>query len=69
MAARLVGSYQILSCESFGVQNHISVTTDGDGVATGATINLPTAGGRRAGWGMDSTATFADDADSDADSE
>lgn len=62
MAARLVASYQILSCESFGVPNHVTVTADANGVAIGATIALPTTGGGRA-------PTSTDDADSDADSE
>jgi len=67
MAARLVGSYQILSCASFGVQNHITVTTDGNGVATGATISLPTGGGRTGGRNTESSSS--DDADSDAGSD
>jgi len=49
MAARLVGSYQILSCESFGVQNPVTVTTDANGVATAATITLPNHDGGRNG--------------------
>jgi hypothetical protein len=44
MAARLVGSYQILNCQSFGVKNPVTVTTDANGVATAATITLPTPG-------------------------
>jgi hypothetical protein len=70
MAARLVGSYQILNCESFGVQNRVTVTTDASGVAVGATITAPTAGGGRAGRGMSVAAQVgsadpAEDQDSD----
>lgn len=46
MAARLVASYQILRCDKFGVANPVSVTTDINGVATSATITLPTAAGQ-----------------------
>jgi hypothetical protein len=67
MAARLLGSYQILNCESFGVKNHVTVTTDANGVAIGATINLPTAvGGRASAAAQPET---ADDQDSDSSSE
>jgi hypothetical protein len=59
MAARLVGSYQILSCDTFGVKNPVTVTTDANGVATGATITLPTP--RAAA----TTAAPTDDPDSD----
>jgi hypothetical protein len=45
MAARLVASYQILGCDKFGVSNPVSVATDVNGVATGATITLPTSTG------------------------
>jgi hypothetical protein len=65
MAARLVGSYQILNCESFGVQNRVTVITDANGVAIGATISSPSAGGGRATALVGSTST-AEGQDSDA---
>jgi len=74
MAARLVGSYQILNCESFGVKNRVTVTTDANGVAIGATINLPAAGGGRASTAAQlssagvTTEDPSDDQDSDASS-
>jgi len=74
MAARLVGSYQILNCESFGVKNRVTVTTDANGVAIGATINLPAAGGGRASAAAQlssagvTTEDPSDDQDSDASS-
>jgi hypothetical protein len=49
MAARIVASYQILGCDKFGVSNPVSVTTDMNGVATSATITLPTTTGRSSG--------------------
>ena len=42
MAARLVASYQNLNCGQFGVSNPVSVVTNMNGVATSATITLPT---------------------------
>jgi len=52
------------------MQNRVTVSTDANGVAIGATITLPTAGGGRAGRGMSVTAQVGsadtvDDLDSD----
>jgi hypothetical protein len=67
MAARLVGSYEILNCESFGVKNRVTVTTDANGVAIGATIALPAVGGGRPSAAAQlSSGDAADDQDSDA---
>ena len=38
MAARLSGSFDNLNCASFGLTNPVHLTTDGNGVATGATF-------------------------------
>jgi hypothetical protein len=39
LAARLSGSFDNLNCKNYGLTNPITLTTNGDGVATGATFN------------------------------
>jgi len=39
LAARLSGSFDNLNCKNYGLTNPITLTTDGDGVATAATYN------------------------------
>jgi hypothetical protein len=49
MAARLVASYANLNCANFGVQDPVTVTTDGQGVATAAQVNGTAIGGAQSG--------------------
>ena len=39
LAARLSGSFGNLNCQNFGLANPVTLTLDGNGVATGATFN------------------------------
>jgi len=39
LAARLSGSFENLNCKNYGLTNPVTLTTDGNGVATGATFN------------------------------
>ncbi len=39
LAARLSGSFGNLNCQNFGLTNPVTLTVDGNGVATGATFN------------------------------
>ncbi len=39
LAARLAGSFDNLNCKNYGLTDPITLTTDGNGVATGATYN------------------------------
>ncbi len=39
LAARLSGSFGNLNCQNFGLTNPVTLTTDANGVATGATFN------------------------------
>ncbi len=39
LAARLSGSFDNLNCKNFGLTNPVTLTVDGNGVATGATYN------------------------------
>src|SRR3954469_18870996 len=39
LAARLSGSFGNLNCQNFGLANPVTLTTDANGVATGATFN------------------------------
>jgi hypothetical protein len=39
LAARLSGSFGNLNCQNFGLTNPVTLTLDGNGVATGATFN------------------------------
>src|SRR6201995_4618294 len=39
LAARLSGSFDNLNCKNYGLTNPVTLTTNGDGVATGATFN------------------------------
>ena len=39
LAARLSGSFGNLNCQNFGLANPVTLTVDGDGVATAATFN------------------------------
>ena len=39
LAARLSGSFGNLNCANFGLTNPVTLTLDGNGVATGATFN------------------------------
>ena len=39
LAARLSGSFDNLNCKNYGLTNPVTLTTDDDGVATGATFN------------------------------
>jgi len=57
MAARLAASYDILGCQSFGVRNRVTVTTDSNGVATAATITPPTSRGGGGGERDDDAGT------------
>jgi hypothetical protein len=59
LAARLSGSFDNLNCKNFGLTNPVTLTTDANGVATGATFNTTpqqakgaggTGRGRGAGW-------------------
>jgi hypothetical protein len=40
MGARLAGSFDNMSCGNFGLTNPVTVTTDGNGVATAVSFNL-----------------------------
>jgi hypothetical protein len=40
MGARLAGSFDNMNCATFGLTNPVTVTTDGNGVATAVTYNL-----------------------------
>ena len=40
LAARLSGSFGNLNCQNFGLTNPVTLTVDGDGVATAATFNI-----------------------------
>jgi hypothetical protein len=53
LAARLAGSFDNLNCKNYGLTNPVTLTTDGNGVATAATYNttpqkasINTVGGR-----------------------
>jgi len=59
MGARLAASFTNMNCQNFGLTNPVTVTTDGNGVATAVTYNtaqqqmkLPTGatGGRQGGY-------------------
>ena len=39
LAARLAGSFDNLNCKNYGLTNPVTLTTDGNGVATAATFN------------------------------
>ena len=39
LAARLSGSFGNLNCQNFGLTNPVTLTVDGNGVATAATFN------------------------------
>ena len=39
LAARLSGSFDNLNCKNYGLTNPVTLTTDGNGVATAATFN------------------------------
>jgi len=39
LAARLSGSFENLNCKNYGLTNPVTLTTDANGVATGATFN------------------------------
>jgi hypothetical protein len=39
LAARLAGSFDNLNCKNYGLTDPITLTTDGNGVATAATYN------------------------------
>ena len=39
LAARLAASFGNLNCQNFGLTNPVTLTVDGDGVATAATFN------------------------------
>ena len=56
MGARLAASFTNMNCQNFGLTNPVTVTTDGNGVATAVTIStaqqqakLPAGAGRQAG--------------------
>jgi hypothetical protein len=40
LGARLAGSFDNLNCGNFGLKNPVTVTTDGNGVATAVTFNV-----------------------------
>jgi hypothetical protein len=49
MAARLVASYSLLNCSTLGVQDPVTVTTDGQGVAIAAQVNGNALGASQSG--------------------
>jgi hypothetical protein len=51
MAARLSASFGVLGCANFGLTNPVSLTLDGNGVATAATYNLAEQAATIAGGG------------------
>jgi hypothetical protein len=58
LANRLNMSFTNLNCQNFGLKNPVTVTLDGNGVATAATLNVAqqqATGGTAAGTGMPGT--------------
>ncbi len=51
LAARLSGSFDNLNCKTYGLTNPVTLTLDGNGVATAATFNTTQEKAKVAGGG------------------
>jgi hypothetical protein len=49
LAARLSGSFDNLNCKDYGLTDPVTLTTDANGVATGATFDTTPQGGTVSG--------------------